>query len=85
MEIKELQNGQSMVESSQILMAAAVIVRMAFGQIASCNALCEQEILDSAACKKAEKSYKDFMSILGKCHKAYVDKAEYYRKSEKVS
>lgn len=82
MEIKELQNGQSMAESSQILMAAAVIVRLAYGQVASCNALCEQEILDSAACKKAEKSYKDFMSILGKCHKAYVDKAEYYRKSE---
>lgn len=85
MEIKELQNGQSMLESSQILMSAAVIVRMAFGQIASCNALCDKVVLTDSECKKVAKCYKDFMSVLQKCHQAYVDKAEYYRKSEKTN
>lgn len=85
MEIKDFQNQQSAVESSQMLMAAAVIVRMAFGQIASCNALCDKVVLTDSECKKVQKCYKDFMSILQKCHQAYVDKAEYYRKQEKVS
>lgn len=85
MEIKEFQNQRSAVESSHILMAASVIVRMAFGQIASCNALCDKVVLTDSDCKKAQRCYKDFMSILQKCHQAYVDKAEYYRKQEKVS
>lgn len=85
MEIKDFQNQQSVTESSQILMAAAVIVRMAFGQIASCNALCDKVVLTDSESKKVVKCYKDFMSFLEKCHRAYVDKAEYYRKSEKAN
>ena len=83
-DIKDFQTPQSMTESAQILMAAAVIVRMAFGQIASVNALTSTKTLSESDSKKAIKSYKDFMSILEKSHQAYVECSERLKKSSKI-
>lgn len=85
MELKDFQNPQSMTESAQILMASAVILRMAFGQIASCNALCGNKVLSESDSKKLVSSYKHFMGVIEKCHSAYVKQAEYLNKQVKAS
>lgn len=85
MDVNDFKNPQSLTESSQILMASAVILKMAFGQIASCNALCEEKVLSDSESKKLVSSYKTFMSVIQKCHSAYVDKAQYLSKQNKAS
>lgn len=80
--IKDFQNTQSMSESAQILMAAAVIVRIAFGQIASVNALLGKKVLSESDCKKAESAYKNYMGVLSKCHTAYADEAQRLAKQD---
>lgn len=84
-DIKDFQTSQSMMESAQILMASAVILRMAFGQVASVNALTSTKTLSESDSKKAVRAYKDFMGIIEKSHQAYVECSERLKKSDKVS
>lgn len=69
-------DAQSLSESSQILMAAAVILRMALGQVVSTNELCDKEVFSESERKKIIPVYEKFMRFLGKSHDAYYSKAK---------
>lgn len=81
-DINQFKNAQSMTESAQILMAAAVIVRMALGQIVSTNTLCDKEVFSESERKKIIPVYEKFMKLISKSHDAYYTKAQELEKSE---
>lgn len=74
MDVKYFQTRQSFGESQQLLLAAGVILRIAFAEMASTNALLEKKVFTDSQCKKMEKCFRDLMSYMGISAQAFRNK-----------
>lgn len=82
MEIKDFQTRQSWGEAQQLLLAAGVILRIAFGELASTNALVSKQVFSETESKKADKAFRDIMKYMGKSADAYRAKCIEYDKDK---
>lgn len=86
MEIKDFQTPQSIWEAQQMITAAGVILRVAYAEVASTNALCDKKVFSESESKSLESSIKKILSLMGKSAKAYGEKySELSKVSEKVN
>lgn len=82
MDVKDFQNKQSMGESHQLITAAAVILRIAYAEVASTNALVGKEVFSDSQCQKLESTFKTMLALMGKSAFAYRQKCLEYEKGE---
>lgn len=85
-DIKQFQNRQSAGESQQLLMAVAVLLRVAYGELAATNALCGRQVFSDSECKKLEKTFVAMMGFMAKSTAAFREECvKYEKQSEKLS
>lgn len=71
MDIKDFRTPQSVFEAKQMITAAAVILRAAYAEVASCNAICAREVFSANECKNLEKYFNGIIKLMSSAVKAY--------------
>lgn len=84
MDVKDFQTRQSWGEAQQLLIAAGVILRIAYGEMASVNALVSKQVFTDKQAKSLESTFQKMMSFMGTAAMAYRIKCNEYDK-EKAS
>lgn len=75
-DISFFQTPENMLQASQMILAAGIVLRMALGEVTACNTLVGQDIFKGKRAEALVPSFDKVFKYLADAHKAFSSRAE---------